>query len=162
MIKIFTTGGTIDDYHYDSVDKAPTSHKSFVPELLKRARVTVKCEVEEIVHKDSRFVTDDDREIIFKKCQDCKEDKIIITHGTATMPITAKFLGKNNIEKTIVLTGSGFPANKENSDALFNLGAALTAVQALPNGVYVVMNGKIFTWDNVKKNVETGFFETER
>ncbi len=162
MIKIFTTGGTIDDYHYDSLDKAPAKHESFISELLKRARVKAEYEVEEIMHKDSRFITDGDRQIILRKCRECKAGKIVITHGTATMPITAKFLGRRKIKKKIVLTGSAFPANKENSDALFNFGAALTVVQALPNGVYIAMNGKIFTWNNVKKNTQTGFFEREK
>ena len=78
------------------------------------------------------------------------------------MPLTAKFLGKNNLKKTIVLTGSAIPGNKEKSDALFNLGFALAAVQTLPKGVYVSMNGKIFLWNNAEKNLKTGFFEKER
>jgi L-asparaginase len=111
--------------------------------------------------KDSKFVTDEDREIILKRCRECKEEKIVITHGTMTMPLTAKYLGEKSLAKTIVLLGSAIPANEENSDALFNLGAALTAVQLLPAGVYLTMNGKVFSWENVKKNLETGFFEKE-
>ncbi len=111
--------------------------------------------------KDSKFVTDDDRALVLKKCLECAEEKIVITHGTMTMSETAKYLGKRKLQKTIVLFGSAMPANKANSDALFNLGAALSTVQLLPIGVYIVMNGKVFSWDNVKKNLDTGFFETE-
>ena len=85
---------------------------------------------------------------------------IIITHGTWILPKTAKFLGRKNLPKTIVLVGAIIPVNKKNSDALFNLGAAFTAVQTLPKGVYVTMNGKIFSWENVKK--EKGYFVTEK
>jgi len=117
--------------------------------------------VEEIIFKDSRFVNEGDRELIFQKSKKCQEDKIIITHGTMTMPLTAKYLGQKKLEKTIVLLGAAIPGNKENSDALFNLGLAFSAVQLLPKGVYVAMNGKIFSWDNVKKNLNTGFFEKQ-
>lgn len=161
-IKIFITGGSIDGLDYDSLEKAPKDPKTYVPDALKQSRVTADYDVEVLMMKDSRFVTDKDREIILKKCQECREDKIVITHGTLTMPPTAKLLGKRNIPKTIVLFGSAFPVNEENTDALFNLGAALIAAQVLPHGVYVTMNGKIFLWDNVKKNLDTGFFETEK
>ncbi|NIO22200.1 MAG: asparaginase [Candidatus Aenigmarchaeota archaeon] len=161
-IKILITGGSIDDLEYDSPEKAPKSPKTYIPELLKRARVTADHDVEILMSKDSKFITDEDREIILKKCQDCEEEKIVITHGTATMSTTAKYLGERNLQKTIVLLGSAVPANKEDSDALFNLGAALAAAQTLPAGVYVTMSGEIFSWDNVKKNSDTGFFETEK
>lgn len=78
------------------------------------------------------------------------------------MPETARYLGKKNIRKTIVLVGAMVPANRKNSDALFNIGAALSAVQLLPHGVYITMNGRIFSWDNVAKNIDKGVFETEK
>ena len=77
-----------------------------------------------------------------------------------TMPETSRFLGNQKLEKTIVLVGSHIPANKDHSDALFNLGSALTAVQIKESGVYITMNGHIFDWHNVQKNMATGFFET--
>ncbi len=161
MIKVFITGGTIDDLEYDSLDKAPKSHKSIIPDLLKQAKITLDYNIEELMHKDSKFITKEDRKVIFQKCKECKEDKIIITHGTATMAQTAKFLGEKNLKKTIILVGSAIPGNKEKSDALFNIGAAFSAVQSMPNGVYITMNRKIFSWENVRKNLDTGFFEEE-
>ncbi len=78
------------------------------------------------------------------------------------MTDTAKYLDKQGINKTIVLAGSMIPANQENSDALFNLGSALTAVQALPTGVYIAMGGRIFNANNVRKNFEKKIFEEEK
>lgn len=161
-IKFFITGGTIDGLEYQLEEDAPKEHRSLIPELLKQARVTVKRNVEELFHKDSRHISNDDRALIYKKCLECKEDKIIITHGAMTMIATAKYLGKNSLHKTIVLVGAMVPANKEKSDAFFNIGAAVSAVQLLPVGVYIVMNGQIFSWDNVKKNLEKAIFETEK
>ena len=160
-IKVLITGGTIDNLEYYSLEKAPKNQKSLIPLLLKQSRIIVDYGIEKILFSDSKFISDEDREYISKRCEDCKEDKIIITHGTMTMAQTAKFLGKQNIKKTIVLVGSAVPANKEKSDALFNLGLAFAAVQLLPHGVYIAMNGNIFSWNNVKKNLKTGFFEKE-
>ena len=161
-IKFIITGGTIDDLEYELAKDAPKKHKSLVPDLLKQAEVTLKYNIDELLQKDSRHINDEDRELVYKKCLECSEDKIIITHGTMTMPAMAKYLGQKNIPKTIVLLGAMIPANKEKSDALFNIGAALSAVQLLPHGVYITMNGKIFLWDNVKKNIDKGIFETEK
>lgn len=161
-IKIMITGGTIDNLDYADEASAPKKQESIIPKLLKQSRVTANYSTEKILFKDSKFISDKDRWIIFKKCEKCKEDKIIITHGTMAMPKTAKFLGKRNIKKTIVLAGSAVPANKDKSDALFNLGLAFAAVQVLPKGTYIAMNGKIFSWKNVRKNLKTGFFEKEK
>jgi len=160
-IKVFITGGTIDNLEYDSEDKAPTNQKSLIPNLLKKSRITLDYNTEQILFKDSKFVNDKDKKLFLQKCKHCPESKIILTHGTITMPSTAKYLGKQDLQKTIVLVGSAIPANKEDSDAQFNLGLAFSAVQLLPKGVYVTMNGKIFSWDNVKKNLGTGNFEKE-
>lgn len=158
-IRILITGGTIDDLDYDKEENARKNHQSLIPELIKQARITVDCEYEILMQKDSRVITDKDRQLILHRCLSCEENKIVITHGTFTMTETAKFLGKANLNKTLILFGAAIPANKDKSDALFNLGAAFIASQLLPPGVYVVMNGKIFTWDNVKKDFSTGNFQ---
>src|SRR3989338_5709317 len=161
-IKVFITGGTIDNLEYISKDKAPKNRKSVIPSLLQQSRITMGYNAEEIIFKDSKFITGKDRELIFQKCKKCKEGKIIITHGTTTLADTAKYLGQKNIPKTIVLLGAAIPSKKPNYDALFNMGFAFSAVQLLQKGVYVAMNGKIFSWQNVKKNLDTGFFEEEK
>ncbi len=124
-VRILVTGGTIDDLDYDRAGNVPKDHQSLIPDLLRQARITADYEVELLMQKDSRVITDEDRQLILKKCQNSNEESILITHGTFTMPETAKFLGKANLNKTIVLFGAAIPANRDNSDALFNMGGAL-------------------------------------
>ena len=162
MIKILITGGTIDNLDHTSEKKSHKNNKSLVPKLLEQSRISQKYNVELLIYKDSKFITNEDRKVILKKCKSCKKNKIIITHGTMTMPKTAEFLGNKKLNKTIILVGSAIPANNPNSDAIFNLGFAFAAVQLLQKGVYISMNGKIFSWNNVRKNLKTGFFEKER
>jgi len=161
-IRIIITGGTIDDVDYDSPENAPKIHQSLVPGLLKQGRIALEHTVDEFLQKDSRYINEGDRQDIYQKCLNCAEDKIIITHGTITLSETAKYLGEKNIPKTIIILGAIIPANNPGSDALFNLGAAISAAQLLPHGVYVTMNGKIFSWNNVKKNPDDGVFVIEK
>ena len=108
---------------------------------------------------DSREITDEDRETIARNCVKAKEERILVTHGTDTMVDTARVIAGQVKDKTIVLTGAMVPYTFGSSDGLFNLGSALAFVQTLPHGVYVVMNGRHFSWDNVRKNIKTGEFE---
>jgi len=108
---------------------------------------------------DSLEMNDNDRKNIISHCKDCPEQKIVITHGTDTMEITALALGKANLDKTIVLTGALIPYKFGSSDGLFNLGSALAFAQTLEPGVYIAMNGKFFLWNNVRKNKALGIFE---
>lgn len=109
--------------------------------------------------KDSLDMSDEDRKVILENCKKAPEDRIVITHGTDTMVETAKVLASEIKSKTIVLTGAMIPYAFDNSDALFNLGNALAFVQVLPSGIYIAMNGKYFSWDNVRKNKDIGEFE---
>ena len=108
---------------------------------------------------DSLEMTDEDRELIAHQCNQCEEDKIVLTHGTDTMSETAKMLAQKVKDKTIILTGAMIPIKFGSSDGLFNLGSALAFAQTLPVGVYVAMNGRYFNWDNVRKNKDSGMFE---
>jgi L-asparaginase len=157
-IRILITGGTIDK-EYDPLTGELTFPKSHLSNMLNQVRCKVKFVLEEVMLKDSLQMTSEDRKEILEKCIDCLENKIIVTHGTDTMVETARILGKHIRGKTIVLVGAMIPYAFGASDALFNLGCAFSAVQALPQGVYITMNGEIFTWDNVKKNKESGEFE---
>ena len=112
--------------------------------------------------KDSLFMTDDDRKEILAACNKVKEGHIVITHGTDTMEVTARYLGRHIENKTIVLTGAMIPYKFGSSDGIFNLASALSFAQALPSGVYVAMNGKLFTCDNVTKNKKRGVFESKK
>lgn len=158
-IEIIVTGGTID---CDSVDSKNNYlfDKTFLPKMLEQSRNKVPTELKVVMLKDSLYMTDSDRKKILEECKACKGNKIIITHGTDTMPETAKYLGERISNKTIVLVGAMTPFNQKDSDALFNLGSAVASVQLLENGVYISMNGKIFLWNNVRKNKELGIFET--
>ncbi|MCX6207200.1 MAG: asparaginase domain-containing protein [Bacteroidetes bacterium] len=157
-IRIFITGGTFDK-EYNELNGQLYFKDTHILELLKLGRCRVDVDIRTLMMVDSLEMTDDDRQLIARQCQNSEEDQIIITHGTDTMAETAAVLAKETKDKTIVLTGAMIPYKFGSSDGLFNLGSALAFVQALPNGVYVAMNGRYFNWDNVRKNKQTGGFE---
>ena len=157
-IQFFITGGTIDKV-YNELTGELEFDSTHIVDMLNRGRSMVDTTSEVLFLKDSLELSDKDRQLILSKCLECNDDKIIITHGTDTMVDTAKLLGEKIKDKTIVLFGSMIPYSVDNSDALFNLGVALGAVQNKGNGVYVVMNGKVFDFDKVTKNKEKGLFE---
>lgn len=156
-IRIFVTGGTFDKEH-DPISESLVFKETHIPELLQRSRSLLDISVRTIMLIDSLDITKGDQEIILKVCQDAKENNIVITHGTSNMEKTAQFLGERIKDKTIVLTGAMVPYVFLNTDALFNMGVALGFVQTLPHGVYVAMNGKYFSWDNVRKDTNLGLF----
>ena len=157
-IRILVTGGTFDK-EYDMINGKLDFEETHVPEMLKLGRCTVATEIRTLMMIDSLEMTDTDRELILYNCKTVPEDKILLTHGTDTIALTAEYLAKANLPKTIVITGAMIPYKFGSSDGFFNLGAALAFLQTLPHGVYVAMNGRYFTWDNVRKNKQTGFFE---
>ena len=157
-IRIFITGGTFDK-EYNELDGKLFFKDTHLPEMLKLGRCKVPVDIRTLMLVDSLEMTDADRQIIIEQCRKCREDRIVITHGTDTMEDTANMLGQAGLEKTIVLTGAMVPYKFGSSDGLFNLGSALAFAQTLSRGVYVVMNGRCFMWNNVKKNRKTGEFE---
>ena len=157
-IKILVTGGTFDKEYDEIAGKLYFKH-THVPEILQLGRSNQPIEICTLMMIDSLEMTAADRNSIIQHCKDCTEQRIVITHGTDTMEITAKELGRAGLNKTIVLTGAMVPYKFGSSDGLFNLGSALAFVQSLPTGVYVAMNGRCFDWDNVKKNKASGIFE---
>lgn len=156
-IKIFTTGGTIDKVYFDQKSEYQVGDPQ-ANGVLERANVVLDYQVESIIRKDSLDFTDEDRELIRQKVASTPLKKIVITHGTDTMIDTAKVL-ESISGKTIVMTGSMYPAQFRDSDAVFNIGCAVTAVQILEPGVYIVMNGRIFKPHLVRKNVKLNRFE---
>jgi L-asparaginase len=157
-VRIFITGGTFDK-EYNELDGKLFFKDTHLPEMLKLGRCKVPVDIRTLMLVDSLEMTDADRQIIIEQCRKCREDRIVITHGTDTMEDTANMLGQAGLEKTIVLTGAMVPYKFGSSDGLFNLGSALAFAQTLSHGVYVVMNGRCFMWNNVKKNRKTGEFE---
>ena len=160
-LRIFITGGTFDK-EYNELDGKLFFKDTHLPEMLKLGRCKVPVEIRTLMLVDSLEMTDADRQIIVEQCRKCKEDRIVITHGTDTMEETAWVLGKSITDKTIILTGAMVPYKFGSSDGLFNLGSALAFADTLPHGIYVAMNGRYFLWDNVKKNKKTGEFEEVR
>jgi L-asparaginase len=160
-IRIFVTGGTFDK-EYNEITGQLYFKETHLPEMIARSRVTPKTTVQTLMMIDSLDMKPADRDLIVKECNSASEEKIIVTHGTDTMSVTAAVLAGKVPGKTIVLTGAMIPYKFGSSDGFFNLGCALAFVQALPAGVYVAMNGRYFNWDNVKKNRMTGEFEELR
>lgn len=158
MIHILTTGGTIEGLDYVD-DKGITQSKITIKDFLEKANVDFDYEIESVLKKDSRAITDADRDRLVSKIKLSKATKILITHGTFTMEDTAKYIGKLKLDKTIVLVGSFILGSSWDTDAPFNLGYAISSLQLLKPNVYVAMNGQIFDWNNVSKNLETNKFE---
>ncbi len=158
-IRIIVTGGTFDK-RYDEIEGMLTFHETHLPVILRQVRVTVPVHVETNQLIDSLHMTSRDRLRILEACRQAPESQLIITHGTDTIVETAQLLGEAGLLKTIVLTGAMVPYTVFGSDSLFNLGGSVTAVQLLAHGVYIVMNGRIFDWDNVRKDRPRGIFET--
>jgi L-asparaginase len=155
-ITIFTTGGTIDKVYFDAKGGYEVG-VPMVPQLLQEGRVA-GITVVELLRKDSLQMTDADRELIRAAVANCAAERIILTHGTDTMVETALAL-RPVAHKVIVLTGALQPARFTDSDAPFNLGLAMGAVQTLPPGIYIAANGRIYPADKVRKNRELGRFE---
>ena len=156
-IKFFTTGGTIDKVYFDAKSEFEVGPPQ-VAGLLADGNVTIEHEVESLLRKDSLDMSDADRALIRERVAADPAAHIIVTHGTDTMILTALAL-KDIPGKTIVLTGSMQPALLRVTDAGFNLGTAVAAVQTLPPGVYIAMNGHIFNPDRSRKNVAGHRFE---
>lgn len=156
-ISIFTTGGTIDKVYFDAKSEYEVGPPN-IEKVLKEYPLAIGYQITALMRKDSLDMTDADREIIHDAVKNDGNLRILITHGTDTMTQTAKHL-LGIVNKTVVLTGALEPALFKTSDAIFNIGCALGAVQALPPGIYIVMNGTIFTEPNVRKNVSLNRFE---
>lgn len=156
-IRIIATGGTIDKIYFDARSEFKVGDPQIV-EVLHDANVAFGYEVDSICRKDSLDLTDDDRLEILQRVKQCAETHVLVTHGTDTMIETARTL-QSVRDKTIVLTGAMQPAQLRKTDALFNVGCAVMALQLLGTGVHIVMNGRIFDPRCVRKNRAEHRFE---
>ena len=157
-VHIITTGGTIDKIYFDAKSDYQVG-EPVISELLENMGAGFAYSVESAMRKDSLDMTDQDRSLIRRLVSECDADLILITHGTDGMVQTGKQL--TGIRgKTIILTGALQPAAFKSSDAIFNIGCALGALQAAAPGVYIAMNGCLFAIDNVRKNMELNRFES--
>jgi L-asparaginase len=156
-IKFFAVGGTIDKVYFDRLSAYKVGEPG-VSDILREANVSFEYDCESIVRKDSLNMTEKDRQTVFELVAAEEARHIVITHGTDTMVKTAKRLQRIK-DKVIVLTGAMQPALFKSTDAEFNIGAAVAAVQLLPDGVYIVMNGRVLDPGKVKKNRKLHRFE---
>ena len=156
-IRIFTTGGTFDKVYFDALSEFKIG-EPMVEALLTEANVNFDYAIESLLKKDSLDINDEDREKLRQAVARAGESKIMITHGTDTMVDSARALQEID-DKTIVMFGAMQPARMRYSDAMFNLGVASTAVQTLPAGIYIAMNGQIFDALKVTKNRSQSRFE---
>jgi L-asparaginase len=156
-LHLITTGGTIDKIYFDAKSDYQVG-EPVIGELLKKMNVGFHFTVESAMRKDSLDMTDDDRALIRRLASECVEECVLITHGTDGMVATAAAL-QDIRGKCIVLTGALSPAAFTGSDAIFNIGCAIAAVQSKPPGVYIAMNGEIFDANKVRKNVPENRFE---
>ncbi len=152
------TGGTIDkDYPKTKKGYAFEIAEPAVKRILQKVNPNFDFEIITLLKKDSLDITEEDRKKIHEACQKADSDKIVVTHGTDTIIETAKKLSdiKN---KVVVLTGAMRPEKFSDSDASFNVGTAIGAINVLENGVYIAMNGRIYPWHDVKRSSKTGQF----
>ena len=155
-IRILSVGGTIDKIYFDAKSDYQVGPPN-IAEILDGLHLNIQWQLDSLMQKDSLEMTDADRALIRERAQAAEEQRIIITHGTDTMAATAcELLGI--ADKTIVLTGALAPAMFKTSDAMFNIGCAMTAVQTMEPGVYIVMNGQVFDGDKVRKDVPNNRF----
>jgi L-asparaginase len=158
-IRILVTGGTFDKENNEITGEL-FFKRTHLPDMLRLGRCRLPVAVETLFMIDSLDMTGSGRGLILKRCLEAGENRIVVTHGTDSMELTAALLGPNVAGKTVILTGAMVPYTFGSSDGLFNLGTALAFVQTLPPGVYVAMNGRCFRWDAVRKNRQLGIFES--
>ena len=154
---IITTGGTIDKIYFDDKSDYQVGDPQ-ISQILHAMHVAFDFEVTALMRKDSLHIGDRERDLIRATVEASDASHILITHGTDSMKTTAEALGDIE-DKTIVMTGALNPARFRDSDAVFNIGCAIGAVQALEPGVYIAMNGKVWIPDEVRKNVRANRFE---
>ena len=161
-IRIITTGGTFDK-QYDAVRGELIFRESQLPRILNQARVTLPGHLDSLLAVDSLVMTEEERQRIALNALSSVERMVVIVHGTDTMVKTAMLLEsmkRDDDGHVFVFTGAMIPYSLENSDAVFNLGCALSFVQTAASGVYITMGGRLYDASNVRKNKEKGIFES--
>lgn len=157
FIRFITTGGTIDKVYFDALSEFEVGD-SPLRQILAEGLVEFEYDLVPLLQKDSLEITDEDRQTLRDFIAADSADRYVITHGTDTMPQTAEMLA-DLAGQTIVLTGALTPARFRTTDAVFNVGMAVAAVQVCQPGVFIAMNGQVFPAGEVRKNREENRFE---
>ena len=153
-IHFILTGGTIDSYYDASKDTAVPNKESIIPSFIESLRFDHACKFTTVCMKDSRDIKPTDLKKILETIEKSPNKKIIITHGTYTVPDTARYLKANlkRKDQTIILTASAIPIQGFSpSDGPFNLGYAVAKIEDLKPGIYVAINGKVFSPEEIMK-----------
>ena len=162
-IHVIITGGTLDSFYDSTKDTVVPNKKSILPNFFKSLKLFDQIDFTEVCMKDSRGLTEADIKKIINAVEKSPHKKIIITHGTYTMPDTARYLKARlkRDDQTIILTGSMIPLQGFSpSDAPFNLGYSIAKIQEIPSGIYICMNGRTFSPDEVLKSIKAGKFSS--
>ena len=158
-IKVFTCGGTFEKV-YNPISGELSFQDSCLPNIIRRSRITLKVDFEELFFKDSLDMDNEDRLMIAHKIKIEPIKNIVVIHGTDTMVQTARTIKEHaSQDKVVVVTGAMVPFAIKESDAMFNFGGAFIATQTLGPGIWISMNGQIFRSDDVEKNKRKGVFE---
>ena len=157
-IRVIATGGTIDKVYFDAKSDYQVGEPQ-IGRILQELGVAFRFHVIPLLRKDSLHISDDDRDLVARTIEAQPGRHVLVTHGTDTMVETARVLTRIK-DKVIVMTGALNPARFQGSDAVFNIGCAVGAVQTLDNGVYVAMNGRIWDPLKVRKNRDANRFES--
>ncbi len=157
FIRFISTGGTIDKIYFDAMSNFEVG-ESQVRHILTDGLVSFDYDVVQLFRKDSLEMTAADREQLRAYVEQDDARHYVITHGTDTMTETAAVL-RSIRNKCIVLTGALAPARFKTTDAVFNVGMAVAAVQVVSPGVYIAMSGQVFAEGEVTKNREENRFE---
>ena len=163
IIHFIITGGTIDSFYESTKDTVIPNEKSIIPRFVKSLKLYDPVEFTEVCMKDSRDIVEKDLKNILNVVEKSPHKKIIITHGTYTMPDTARFLKANlkRKDQTIIITGSMIPLlGFSPSDGPFSIGYSISKVQDLEPGIYVCMNGRVFSSEEVMKVNKEGRFSS--
>lgn len=157
-VGVLITGGTLDKIHDTASESLVLDGKTRVPDIYAQGRAKIS-RFETLMQIDSLDMTDVHRAKILKAVKSAPENRLVITHGTGTMELTAKALDGRIGQKTVILTGAMRPWTLGRSDGNFNLGGAVIAARLLSAGVYGVMNGRVFTAQDLHKDVKNGRFD---
>jgi L-asparaginase len=162
-IKIISTGGTFNKVYNESNGLFDIDENGLAArEIIALTRDNVECEFEEIIHKDSNFFTDEDRQALASNILESKSENIIIIHGTDTMSVSAKYIDGNvdGLAKRVVFVGSMKPYNVQKDEPIFNLGVAVGFLNGIPaHGIYIAMHGLVMPYANIKKDKRAGVFK---
>ena len=158
-ITVINTGGTFNKRYNPLSGELEVPKDSLALDEIISYCYNIDFDVLNIISKDSLEMSDDDRELIVKTIKNCKNENIIIVHGTDTIDLTASFIDENIKDKTIVLTGAMLPISINKIEATLNFASAIGFLNAnIKNGIYISMHGSVKNYKKLIKNREIGQF----